>query len=73
MPSMLPGSSERFDFSPSNEELEAITEKFNGNFEIPRNFQLTAPIQSFHNDYNVNVKTILEKTAKSLYYRLFQL
>ncbi|XP_076351145.1 lariat debranching enzyme isoform X2 [Tachypleus tridentatus] len=38
-----PGCSERWDFSPTEQELHEIDEIFQGQYKIPQNFCLTAP------------------------------
>lgn len=37
------GCSERWDFSPSDDEIKAIHQMFNGDFKIPNNFFVTSP------------------------------
>ncbi|KAG8188638.1 hypothetical protein JTE90_005991 [Oedothorax gibbosus] len=39
-----PGSSERWDFIPTNDEIEDIRNLFQGDFKVPENFCVTAPI-----------------------------
>ncbi|XP_013785231.1 lariat debranching enzyme B-like [Limulus polyphemus] len=39
-----PGCSERWDFSPTEQELHELDEKFQGQYKIPQNFCLTAPV-----------------------------
>ncbi|XP_035221989.1 lariat debranching enzyme-like isoform X2 [Stegodyphus dumicola] len=38
-----PGGKEKWDYTPSKEDIQRITELFKGDFKVPNNFSVTAP------------------------------
>nr|SVE79507.1 EOG090X06RW [Daphnia magna]SVE81333.1 EOG090X06RW [Daphnia magna]SVE83087.1 EOG090X06RW [Daphnia magna] len=56
MPSGGPGSTERWEFYPSEEEIEEVKTIFNGDYKIPSNFLQTAEPFKPRPNYNRNAR-----------------
>jgi len=58
-----PGSSERWDFRPTEEELREVEQIFNNDFDIPYNFEQTALSYKSTGDNRINMRGVPKPQA----------